>query len=106
MPQSAAPYGTIETPSAPLADPALLAAAGFLAGYSGTTRTGYTLDLRHYWAWCETNRLHVFDARRPHVELYVRSLEDHGYARSTIGRRLSPVASFLQLCPHQQTLRR
>ena len=29
-----------------------LALAGFLAGYSGLTRDAYTLDLRHYVAWC------------------------------------------------------
>ena len=104
MHQSDARYGAIETPSAPLADPALMAAAGFLAGYSGTTRSGYTIDLRNYWAWCETNGLHVFDARRPHIELYVRSLEDHGYARSTIGRRLSTVASFYKWCTDEELL--
>jgi len=71
-----APTGAIETPSAPLQDPALLAAAGFLAGYSGTTKVGYTIDLRNYWQWCEAHELHVFDARRPHVELWVRSLEE------------------------------
>ena len=106
MHQSDARYGTIETPSAPLHDPALLAAAGFLAGYSGTTRVGYTVDLRGYWTWCEQNNLHVFDARRPHIELYVRSLEDKGYARSTIGRRLSTVASFYRWCTDEELLGR
>lgn len=69
-------HGAIETPSAPLQDPALMAAAGFLAGYSGTTKVGYTIDLRNYWQWCESHDLHVFDAKRAHVELYVRSLEE------------------------------
>lgn len=99
------PYA-LETPAAPLTDPALLAAAGFLAGYSGTTRAGYTIDLRNYWTWAETNQLHVFDARRPHIELYVRHLEDHGYARSTIGRRLSTVASFYKWCTDEELLGR
>jgi integrase/recombinase XerD len=106
MEQTYALHGAIETPSAPLADPALMAAAGFLAGYSGTTRIGYTIDLRNYWTWCETNQLHIFDARRPHIELYVRSLEDHGYARSTIGRRLSTVASFYKWCTDEELLGR
>ncbi len=69
-------HGAIETPSAPLQDPALMAVAGFLAGYSGTTRAGYTIDLRNYWVWCEAHDLHVFDAKRAHLELYVRSLEE------------------------------
>lgn len=76
MQEHYAPHGAIETPSAPLHDPALMAAAGFLAGYSGTTKVGYTIDLRNYWQWCEAHDLHVFDARRPHVELWVRSLEE------------------------------
>lgn len=100
------PTVALEPPSAPLADPALMAAAGFLAGYSGTTRTGYTIDLRNYWVWCETNQLAVFEARRPHIELYVRSLEDHGYARSTIGRRLSTVTSFYKWCTDEELLGR
>ena len=33
-----------------------LALAGFLAGYSGLTRDAYTLDLRHYVAWCTEHR--------------------------------------------------
>ena len=56
------------------------------------------------WTWCEQNQLHVFEARRPHIELYVRSLEDHGYARSTIGRRLSTVASFYKWCVDEELL--
>lgn len=69
------PYA-LESPAAPLTDPALLAAAGFLAGYSGTTRVGYTIDLKSWWAFCETNGLDVLDAKRPHVELFVRSMEE------------------------------
>jgi site-specific recombinase XerD len=99
------PYA-LETPTAPIADPALLAAAGFLAGYGGTTRVGYTIDLRNYWAWCEQHQLPIFDARRAHIELYVRSLEDHGYARSTNGRRLSTVASFYRWCTDEELLAR
>src|SRR5437763_1044991 len=96
----------LETPSAPLTDPALMAAAGFLAGYRGTTRAGYTIDLRNYWTWLEQHGLAPFDVRRPHIELYVRSLEEHGYARSTIGRRLSTVASFYKWCTDEELLGR
>lgn len=99
------PYA-LETPSAPLTDPALLAAAGFLAGYTGTTRQGYTIDLRNYWTWLETSGVQPFDVRRPHIELYVRSLEEHGYARSTIGRRLSTVCSFYRWCVDEELLGR
>lgn len=62
--------------------------------------------LRHYWTWCEQHRLHVFEVRRPHIELYVRSLEEHGYARTTIGRRLSTVATFYKWCLDEELLGR
>lgn len=86
----------------PLVDPALLAAAGFLAGYTGTTRDGYTIDLKMWWAFCETHGLPILDAKRAHLELYVRSMEEHGYARSTIGRRLSTVASYYRWCLEEE----
>ena len=50
---------TATIPSAALAtiqpvftDAERLALAGFLAGYRGLTRETYTLDLRHFTAWC------------------------------------------------------
>ncbi|MCA1842312.1 MAG: tyrosine-type recombinase/integrase [Actinobacteria bacterium] len=90
----------------PLVDQALLAAAGFLASYSGTTRDGYTIDLRAWWTFCESNGLAVLDAKRAHLELYMRSLEEHGYARSTIGRRISTVASFYRWCVEEEVVDR
>jgi integrase/recombinase XerD len=90
----------------PLVDAALLAAAGFLAGYTGTTRAGYTGDLKNWWVFCETHGLPILDAKRAHLELYVRSLEEHGYARSTIGRRISTVASFYKWCLEEEVVDR
>jgi integrase/recombinase XerD len=94
------------TDEQPLVDPALLAAAGFLAGYTGTTRDGYTIDLKHWWTFCETNGLPVLEAKRAHLELYVRHLEEVGYARSTIGRRLSTVASYYRWCLEEEVIDR
>lgn len=99
-------YGALETPSAPLVDQALLAAAGFLAGYSGTTRDGYTIDLRGWWRFCELHDIPIFEARRPHIELYARELEDNDYARSTVARRISTVASFYRWCVEEEILDR
>jgi len=85
---------TIVKPAAPLFDEARLAIAGFLARYSGPTRISYTTDLRQYFAWCTQHDLAVFAARRGHIELYARTMEERGLARSRIGRRLSTVAGF------------
>lgn len=90
----------------PLVDEALLAAAGFLASYSGTTREGYTIDLKAWWTFCETNGLAVLEAKRAHLELYLRHLEERGYAKSTIGRRLSTVASFYRWCLEEEVIDR
>jgi integrase/recombinase XerD len=102
------------TPSAGPYDEPFLAAQAFLASYSGTTLDGYKIDLRGWFAFCERHDLPVFEARRPHVEFYVRSLEEgtdrpgkyqgHGYAKSTIGRRISTVACFYKWCTEEDIL--
>ena len=56
---------TVAIPAPPLFDQTRLAVAGFLARYSGPTRTAYATDLRQYFAWCDTQGLEVFAARRP-----------------------------------------
>ena len=40
-----------------------LAAAGFLARYSGRTRDAYAADLRMFLAWCAARQLDVFGVR-------------------------------------------
>lgn len=72
-----------------------LAAAGYLARYSGRTRDAYALDLRSFFYWCSARGIGVFAMTRPHVELYVRWMEEErGYAPATTARRLSTVAGF------------
>jgi len=82
------------TPERPLFDEARLAVASFLARYSGPTRISYTADLKMYFAWCHRHDLELWLVRRGHLELWARTMEDAGLARSTIGRRLSTVAGF------------
>jgi integrase len=53
-------------------DPETLALAGFLAGYSGLTRTAYALDLRIYAGWLANHNIRLFDARRAHIEAFAR----------------------------------
>jgi len=85
---------TIVRPAAPLFDEARLAIAGFLARYSGAMRASYATDLRQYFTWCAQHDLEVFAAKRGHIELYARTMEERGLARSSVGRRLSTVAGF------------
>lgn len=93
---------TIESPTtsiqAPepdyLTDEAQLAAAAFLARYSGRTLDAYRHDLRGYFQWASDIGLGVLEATRPHIELYRAFLEERGLAASTIDRRLSTVCGF------------
>ena len=83
-------------------DPSMItervAVAGFLAGYTGSTRTSYTTDLRIYADWCHANQLTVLGVRRVHLELFARWMENEGRMRSTVARRLSTLASFYHYC--------
>ncbi|MDQ1413557.1 MAG: hypothetical protein QOE07_2145 [Acidimicrobiaceae bacterium] len=47
----------------------MLAVAGFLAGYGGSTRVSFAADLRLFAAWCHEAKLNLFTVRRAHLEL-------------------------------------
>jgi integrase/recombinase XerD len=72
-----------------------LAAAGYLARYTGHTRDSYTTDLKIFFAWCAANGLEPFAARRPHIELFVRWLDEVRQLKpASVSRRLSTVVGF------------
>jgi site-specific recombinase XerD len=74
------------------------AIAGFLAGYSGNTLTSYTTDLRLFTAWCVEHGVGLFDVKRPHLELFARSMETAGRMPATVARRLSTLCGFYRYC--------
>ncbi len=71
-----------------------MAAAAFLARYSGRTLVAYRHDLRGFFQWSAVVGLTVLAATRPHIELYRGWMEDRGLAASTIDRRLSTVCGY------------
>ena len=79
-----------------------VAVAGFLAGYTGNTRTSYTTDLRIFADWCRNNGLALLEVRRVHLELFARWMESEGRMRSTVARRLSTLASFYHYCARRR----
>jgi site-specific recombinase XerD len=80
------------------------ATAGFLAGYGDVTRRAYALDLKQRTRWCSKNDLDVLEVRRAHIELFARSMEEEGRARSTVARRLSTIAGFYRYCVEEQLI--
>ena len=75
-------------------DEAQLAAAAFLARYSGRTLEAYRHDLRGFFQWANDRGIVVLEATRPHIELFRAWMEERGLAASTIDRRLSTVCGF------------
>jgi len=65
-------------------DQAQMAAAAFLARYSGRTLETYRYDLRTFFQWCADVGLEVLEAKRAHIELWRAASEERGLAASTI----------------------
>jgi integrase/recombinase XerD len=53
-----------------------LAVAAYLARFKSQSRIHTESDLRGYLVWCELRGLDPLAASRPHIELYVRWLQE------------------------------
>jgi site-specific recombinase XerD len=79
----------------PLPDQLRLAVAGYLARFKGSSREHTESDLRCYLAWCAEHDLDPLAARRPHLELYIRWMQEvRRFKPSTTARRFSVTAGF------------
>jgi integrase/recombinase XerD len=68
-------------------DPVRLAAAAYLARFTGRTRVHTESDLRCFLYWCAERGLDPLTISRPHIELYVRWMqEQRRFAASTVSR--------------------
>ena len=84
-----------------------IAVAGFLAGYSGSTRQGHATELRLWRQWCHEHGLAVLDVRRPHLEMYAAELDEvHHRKRSTIAHKMSVICGFYKWCALEGVLDR
>jgi integrase/recombinase XerD len=88
-------------PGAAELDPFQRLAAAFLVGYPRHSARAYRSDLHAWGVWCAGAGAHPFDARRHHVDAWVRVLQSEPLPRtgrpmaaSSIARRLSAVAAF------------
>ena len=75
-------------------DPALftdqlrLAVAAYLARFTGSSREHTESDLRCYLGWCAERDLDPLAARRPHLELYIRWMQEiRHFKPSTVSQR-------------------
>jgi integrase/recombinase XerD len=83
----------------PVADPLRLAVAAYLARFKGSSREHTESDLRCFLTWCAERGLEPLAARRPHLELYIRWMQEiRQFKPSTVSRRFSVAAGFYRTC--------
>jgi len=76
-----------------------IAVAAYLARFAGQSRIHTESDLRGYLVWCDQRGLDPLAANRPHVELYIRRLQEvRRHRPSTVSRRISVVTGFYRTC--------
>jgi len=86
-------------PLAPFTDQLRLAVAAYLARFKGSSCEHTESDLRSYLAWCAERGLNPLAARRPHLELYIRWMQEiRRFRPSTVSRRFSVAAGFYRTC--------
>jgi hypothetical protein len=83
----------------PFIDQLRLAVAAYLAHFKGSSREHTESDLRCFLAWCAERGLDPLTARRPHLELYIRWMQEiRRFKPSTVSRRFSVAAGFCKTC--------
>jgi len=73
--------------------------AAYLARFKGSSRENTESDLRCYLSWCAEHALEPLSAQRPHLELYIRWMQEiRRFKPSTVSRRFSVTAGFYRTC--------
>jgi integrase/recombinase XerD len=86
-------------PPEPFTDQLRLAVAAYLARLKGSSREHTESDLRCYLAWCAEHGLDPLAAQRPHLELYIRWMQEIRRSKpSTVSQRVSVAAGFYRTC--------
>ena len=83
----------------PFTDQLRLAVAAYLARFNGASRYHTESDLRCFLAWCAEHGPDPLAARRPHLELYIRWMQEiRRFKPSTVSRRFSVTTGFYRIC--------
>ena len=86
-------------PPEPFTDQLRLAVGAYLARFKGSSREHIESDLLCYLAWCAERGLDPLAAQRPHLELYLRWMQEiRRFRPSTVSRRFSVAAGFYRTC--------
>lgn len=73
-------------------DQSEIVAAGFLASYRECTRPLYAATIRQWFSWCSERGVTPLQARRGHIEVWARELEEvRGNKPSTVANKLGTV---------------
>ena len=89
----------VPTPLPPDSDTLRRAVAAYHARFKGQSRLHTECDLRVYLTWCRSHDLEPLAAQRPHLELYIRWMQEaRRYKPSTVSRRIAIVAGFYRTC--------
>jgi integrase/recombinase XerD len=90
-----------QLPGSASQDPYQRLVMAFLIGYPTNTARAYLSDLKAWGAWCTTAGVHPLDARRHHVDAWVRIMTAEPLphtgkprANASIARRLSCLSKF------------
>jgi site-specific recombinase XerD len=95
----------LSDPPVPFTDQLRLAVAAYLARFKGSSREHTESDLRCYLAWCAERGLDPLAAKRPHLELYIRWMQEiRRFKPSTVSRRFSVTAGFYRTCALDGTI--
>jgi integrase/recombinase XerD len=95
----AEPASVPSNQAAPLPDQLRLAVAAYLARFKGSSREHTESDLRCNLAWCAGRTLDPLAVQRPHLELYIRWMQEtRRFKPSTISRLFSVTAGFYRTC--------
>jgi hypothetical protein len=96
---------TPSDPPEPFTDRLRLAVAAYLASFKGSSREHTESDLRCFLTWCAERGLDPLTAQRPHLELYIRWMQEiRRFRPSTVSRRFSVAAGFYRTCVLESVL--
>jgi integrase/recombinase XerD len=87
----------VPTSDAGPADQLHRAVTAYLTRFTGSSREHARSHLLCFLAWCADRNLHPLAARRPHLKLYIRWMQEiQHFKPSTVPRRFSVTAGFYQ----------